>query len=88
MQEGGNITRLRLEFTPKSKWVDVIPSATLKPYYEYKNSVYGYLAWNLGDTKIICPEGVDITKSMNTSNDVHKCLMIKADYLQTLPKIK
>lgn len=88
VQDGGNINRLRLEFVPKNKWVDVIPSAMLKPYYEYENSVYGYLAWNLGDTKIICPENVDITKPIDVSNDIHKCLMIKADYLQPLPKIK
>lgn len=88
VQNDGNINRLRLEFVPKSKWVDVVPSAMIKPYYEYENSVYGYLAWNLGDTKIICPENVDITKPVDVSNDIHKCLMIKADYLQPLPKIK
>ncbi len=57
----------------------------LPPYinttrYQYPNSFYGYMAWNLGEIKIFCPQSVGLDKSV-----ADKCLYIKGDYLQPLP---
>ncbi|WP_373707022.1 hypothetical protein [Neisseria dentiae] len=48
--------------------------------YQYPNSFYGYMAWNLGEIKIFCPQSVGLDKSV-----ADKCLYIKGDYLQPLP---
>ncbi len=51
---------------------------------KYPNAVYGYFAWNLGNTKIFCPANISIpdeTKK-HTATD---CLFIKGEYLQPIP---
>lgn len=48
----------------------------------YKNAVYGYMAWNLGKTKIFCPHDVTI-ENEKTLDKV--CLTINGDYLQPIP---
>lgn len=50
--------------------------------YGNPNALYGYMLWNVGNTKIFCPENI-------TPSDKEKikkqCLKIKGDYLQLLP---
>lgn len=47
------------------------------------NALYGYMAWNLGQTKIFCPPSADNRKGDDLSN---KCLVINGNLLQPLPK--
>ncbi len=60
--------------------------------YQYPNSFYGYMAWNLGEIKIFCPQSVNLKQSADLKQSVDlgkivadKCLYIKGDYLQPLP---
>lgn len=58
-------------------------------YKQYKNielrsnALYGYMAWNLGQTKIFCPPSADNRKGEGLSE---KCLVINGNLLQPLPK--
>lgn len=52
----------------------------------YKNAVYGYMAWNLGKTKIFCPHDVTIESTQRDKTTLDKvCLTINGDYLQPIP---
>ncbi|MDP8033804.1 hypothetical protein QJU43_06485 [Pasteurella atlantica] len=62
---------------------------------KYSNVLYGYFAWNLGETKVFCPSNILIDKIENDSrktiqefmktNNQHPCLFIKGEYLTPLP---
>lgn len=47
------------------------------------NALYGYMAWNLGSTKVFCPTSVDNIK-INNHQDFNKCLVIDGRFLQIL----
>lgn len=49
--------------------------------YRYSNAFFGYMAWNLGESKIFCPQSVTLDK-----NVANNCLYIKSDYLQPIPE--
>ena len=49
--------------------------------YRYSNAFFGYMAWNLGEIKIFCPQSVALDK-----NVANNCLYIKSDYLQPIPE--
>ncbi len=55
------------------------------------NTLYGYMAWNVGGTKIFCPKSVELPKETEAKDKRHaikfstQCLTIKGDYLQPLP---
>lgn len=56
------------------------------------NTLYGYMAWNVGGTKIFCPKSVELPKETEAKDKrpaINKfstqCLTIKGDYLQPLP---
>ena len=55
------------------------------------NTLYGYMAWNVGSTKIFCPKSVELPKEPEAKDKRHaikfstQCLTIKGDYLQPLP---
>ena len=55
------------------------------------NTLYGYMAWNVGSTKIFCPKSVELPKETEAKDKRHaikfstQCLTIKGDYLQPLP---
>ncbi|MDO4907745.1 hypothetical protein [Neisseria sp.] len=59
---------------------------------EYRNNaLYGYMAWNLGKTKVFCPATVsNITKKENEQKKLselsEKCLVIGTQFLQPIPK--
>lgn len=49
------------------------------------NALYGYMAWNLGNAKVFCPQSVDFfrTDNQNERNVMsQKCLVIDGKYLQ------
>lgn len=58
-----------------------------------KNALYGYMAWNLGNTKVFCPENVrNYTPNKNIEGNKFgkeyiskKCLVIDGKSLQILP---
>lgn len=53
------------------------------------NALYGYFAWNLGNTKVFCPQSVDFFKTDNQDerNEMsEKCLVIDGKYLQPISK--
>lgn len=53
------------------------------------NALYGYMAWNLGNTKVFCPQSVDFFKTDNQDerNEMsEKCLVIDGKYLQPISK--
>lgn len=50
-----------------------------------ENALYGYMAWNLGNAKVFCPQSVDFfrTDNQNERNVMsQKCLVINGKYLQ------
>ena len=51
-----------------------------------KNALYGYMAWNLGDTKVFCPESVSFLEYDGVSNTEKssKCIIIKSEFIQIL----
>lgn len=46
------------------------------------NAFYGYMAWNLGDTKVFCPASVDFFDGTDNTEKSKKCLVIDGRYLQ------
>ena len=65
------------------------------------NALYGYMAWNLGDTKVFCPPTTDNTKADFTEKDergqdtekrkaakqlTEKCIVISGKALQIMPE--
>lgn len=46
------------------------------------NALYGYMAWNLGDTKVFCPASVDFFDGTDNTEKSKKCLVIDGRYLQ------
>lgn len=55
---------------------------------KYPNAVYGYFAWNLGETKIFCPKDISIPDEGGNDGQKHTaadCLIIKGEYLQPIP---
>lgn len=51
------------------------------------NALYGYFAWNLGNTKVFCPQSVDFfkTDNQNERNTMsQRCLVIDGKYLQLI----
>lgn len=72
------IQKLKLEFKPLDKDVKNI---------ENPNALYGYMAWNLGSTKVFCPQSVDFFKTNNQDERnamSQKCLVIDGKYLQLI----
>lgn len=51
-----------------------------------KNALYGYMAWNLGDTKVFCPKSVSFleNKEINNTKKSSKCIIIKSEFIQIL----
>ena len=52
-----------------------------------KNALYGYMAWNLGDTKVFCPKSVsflDQDAASNIEEKSSKCIVIKNEFIQIL----
>lgn len=45
------------------------------------NRFYGYVAWNLGDTKVFCPYGFEKMRKDNNQDKKMKCLALKSEYL-------
>lgn len=43
------------------------------------NALYGYMAWNVGETRILCPKHIELDK-LNKD----KCLVIESKYLQPM----
>lgn len=53
------------------------------------NALYGYMAWNLGDDKVFCPQSVDFFKTNNQDERnamSQKCLVIDGKYLQPISR--
>ncbi|MBR0573983.1 MULTISPECIES: hypothetical protein [Pasteurellaceae] len=54
--------------------------------YKYSNALYGYFAWNLGETKVFCPAYIPVDEiKLNMKGKQHPCLFIKGEYLTPLP---
>ena len=53
------------------------------PHFEQRNNaLYGFMAWNLGDTKVFCP-----ISSINSSRELKKeCIVISGKALQIMPE--
>lgn len=53
------------------------------PTLRNENALYGYMAWNLGNTKVFCPASVDFFDDKgNNKEKSAKCLVIDGKYLQ------
>ncbi|MCP1772001.1 hypothetical protein J2T38_000815 [Neisseria perflava] len=53
----------------------------------YSNAIFGYFAWNLGNNILFCPQGIDVYSQREVEKrDIEKCLLIRKEYLQLLPK--
>lgn len=55
------------------------------PTLRNENVLYGYMAWNLGNTKVFCPQSVDFFKTDNQNERnvmSQRCLVIDGKYLQ------
>ncbi len=51
-----------------------------------ENALYGYMAWNLGDTKVFCPSYVN-NKFSNINNQITDyCIVISGKALQIMPE--
>ena len=51
-----------------------------------ENALYGYMAWNLGDTKVFCPSYVN-NKFSNINNQItDNCIVISGKALQIMPE--
>ncbi len=49
------------------------------------NALYGYMAWNLGNTKVFCPVSVDFFDNKDDNKEKSaKCLTIDGKYLQPI----
>lgn len=49
------------------------------------NILYGYMAWNLGNTKVFCPQSVDFFDNAGDNKEKsEKCLVIDGKYLQPI----
>lgn len=69
-----DLKRLKSRFRDKNK--------TTKD--KRKNALYGYMAWNLGDTKLFCPSTADNTLGNLSSMD--SCIIISEKNLQIMPE--
>jgi len=50
-----------------------------------ENALYGYMAWNLGDTKVFCPKSLD-NKIRYANNPIpDNCIVISGKALQIMP---
>ena len=52
------------------------------------NALFGYMAWNLGDTKVFCPPTVDNTKGNKEEKEKlgKECIVISGKALQSMPE--
>ncbi len=48
------------------------------------NALYGYMAWNLGNTKVFCPNSVDFFDGTDNTEKSIKCFVIDGKYLQNI----
>ncbi|AKG14333.1 hypothetical protein [Moraxella bovoculi] len=49
------------------------------------NVLYGYMAWNLGSTKVFCPQSVDFFDNESDNKEKSKkCPVIDGKYLQPI----
>ncbi|ULJ61197.1 hypothetical protein [Wielerella bovis] len=68
-------------------YFDLITQKQLYYIKNYKNAMYGYMAWNLGKTKLFCPHDVNINSAKQSKTTLDKiCLTINGDYLQPIPE--
>lgn len=51
-----------------------------------ENALYGYMAWNLGNTKVFCPVSVDFFDDKDNTEKSEKCLVIDGKHLQLISK--
>ena len=52
-----------------------------------ENALYGYMAWNLGDTKVFCPSSLD-NKIRYANNPIpDNCIVISGKTLQIMPTL-
>ncbi|HFC8456959.1 TPA: hypothetical protein ACFP38_000425 [Neisseria subflava] len=59
------------------------------PYFEQRNNaLFGYMAWNLGDTKVFCPPTVDNTIGDEKEKEKlgKECIVISGKALQIIPE--
>ncbi|EGV38876.1 hypothetical protein l11_03230 [Neisseria weaveri LMG 5135] len=50
-----------------------------------QNALYGYMAWNLGNIKVFCPQHVKFTKDIEKNKILaEKCLTINSEFIQPL----
>lgn len=76
-----NIAKIKNEFTPTLKDKDGNLITTNK-----KNAIalYGYMAWNLGTTKVFCPDSVNNFSDKPDKEQFKKCLVINGNNLQII----
>lgn len=71
-----------------TKQINIFKKEFSKPYQctgIEGDILYGYMAWNLGNTKVFCPQSVDFFKTDNQDERnamSQKCLVIDGKYLQ------
>lgn len=53
-------------------------------FQKRENTLYGYFAWNLGNTKVFCPQSVDFFDGEDNKEKSKKCLVIDGKYLQPI----
>lgn len=51
---------------------------------ERPNALYGYMAWNLGNTKVFCPASVNFFDGKDNTEKSAKCLVVDGKYLQLI----
>ena len=51
------------------------------------NALYGYMAWNMGDTKVFCPASViNFRTDTEDKTDLKSCIVISGKALQIMPE--
>ena len=68
----------------------------IQQFYEIKcetnpekrnNALYGYMAWNMGDTKVFCPASVNNFRTdTEDKTDLKSCIVISGKALQIMPE--
>lgn len=70
----------------KSRFVD---QESMPLYERQLNVLFGYFLWNVGDTKVFCPEHVYPEKvNSNKKSNYKACLVIDKKYIQLIPSME
>ncbi|MFC0821062.1 hypothetical protein [Moraxella marmotae] len=82
---GADLKRRQQDFNTEDKNCSNLQEQCKKDYFDVTkrdNALYGYMAWNLGNTKIFCPASVNFFDGKGNEGKSDKCLVIDGKHLQ------